>query len=92
MLSFIPNVHMGPDGGWGMGPGMMGGYGFFWMLMMLVFWVAVIAGIVFLVKWLAAPRGGAHADEAMETLRRRFASGEISREEFEERRKVLGGR
>ncbi len=46
-----------------------------------------VMGVMFAVhQW----RGGKHkADDPLEILKRRFAHGEISREEYEERRKVL---
>jgi putative membrane protein len=84
--------------GWGgYGPGMMGGWGsgygmWFFPLIMMVFWIAVIVGIIFLIRWAIISSRGPQApreDEAMEILKRRFASGEISKEEFEERKKVL---
>jgi len=84
--------------GWGMGPGMMGGYGYgghgYWGIIMMVFFVAVIVGIVFLVRWaVISSRGPAQGapreDEAMEILRKRFANGEIGKEEFEEKKKSL---
>jgi putative membrane protein len=77
---------------------MMGGYGYGghwgWGIIMMVFWVAVIVGIVFLVRWAVMSsrgpvQGTPREDEAMETLRKRFASGEIGKEEFEEKKKVL---
>ncbi len=86
-------------GGYGYGPGMMGGYGmgyggWVWGLLMIAFWIAVIVGIIFLIRWLALSsrgqeRGATREDEAMEILRRRFANSEISKEEFEERKKIL---
>lgn len=90
--------------GWGMHPGMMGGYGSGWgmgwfgMIFMLVFWVLVIVAIVYLIRWLAVSSrtGGRegrhlemHKDSALEILKRRYARGEINKEEFEEKRKVL---
>lgn len=96
-MSFFNNV-LGQWGGWGMGPGMMGGYGFgmglFGTIIMVVFWVAVIVGIVLLVRWLAAStrgegRGAGPEDSALEILKRRYARGEINREEFEEKKKDL---
>lgn len=85
-------------GGWGMGPGTMGGYGhgmgWFGTIIMIVFWVLVIVGIVFLIRWLSAStrsegRGVRPEDSALEILRRRYARGEIKKEEFEEKRKSL---
>jgi putative membrane protein len=85
-------------GGWGMGPGTMGGYGYgmgwFGTIIMIVFWVLVIVGIVFLIRWLAAStrsegRRSRPEDSALEILKRRYARGEINKEEFEEKRKSL---
>jgi putative membrane protein len=69
---------------------MMGwGGGFF----MIIFWVAIIVGIAFLLKWIVATSGkgeGVRAGESpMEILRRRYAAGEIGKEEFEEKKKDL---
>lgn len=65
------------------------------MLFFLLFWVAIIWGAVALWHWLSqrpagAWPGGGH-DAALSALRERYARGEISREEYEERRGVLGG-
>lgn len=85
-------------GGYGdMGPGMMYwgyGIGWLWTVLNIVFWIALIAGIFFLIRWLAvsAKHGGREAkseDSAMEILRKRYAQGEINREEFEKKRKDL---
>jgi len=48
----------GGYGGWGMGPGMMGGWSMGWwgFIPMLLFWGLIIAGVVLLIKVLA--RGG----------------------------------
>jgi putative membrane protein len=60
--------------------------------------LAVFAGVVVLlflgIRWLvrsttAAPAPG--EDAALAALRDRFARGEIDAQEFEERRRVLGG-
>jgi len=82
---------------WGMGPGMMGGgYGMGWFgpIMMIAFWIAVIVGIVFLVRWLiistrSAGQSTYHEDSALEILKRRYARGEIGKEEFEEKKRDL---
>jgi len=84
-------------GGWGMGPGYGMGYGMGWGggVVMLLFWVVVIVGIIVLVRWLtSAPRHGAVGrgeDTALELLKKRYARGEISKEEFQEKRKDLEG-
>lgn len=64
-----------------------------WMLM-AVFWVAVIAFIVWAVVGLSRGRsdGGAHRETPEEILDRRFASGELDAEEYRERREELRGR
>jgi len=61
-------------------------------IMMLVFWVAVIVGIVFLVKWIVdQSRTNQRRDESpLEILKRRYAAGEITKEEFEEKKRDLG--
>jgi putative membrane protein len=76
---------------WGMHPMMFmwGAGGLVMMLMMLVFWGLVIAGLVVGLRWLIGQRP-AHRDEALEILRQRYARGEIDRQEFEARRRDLG--
>jgi putative membrane protein len=81
--------------GWGMmGPGMMGGLGFGWFMPILaiVFWGLVIWGIVAFIRFLVSSSGtpaAVHTASAIEILKDRYARGEISREEFEEKRKDL---
>jgi putative membrane protein len=74
----------------------MGDWGAGWWvlmaLMMVVFWGAVIVGIAWLVRWLMAERNGHGGPSAIELLDRRLASGEISPEEYRERRAVLSDR
>jgi putative membrane protein len=65
--------------------------GWSWLLMaamMVLFWGGVAALIVFVARSVGPKSGG---DRAMDTLRRRLASGEISREEFESTRRSLQG-
>ena len=82
------------DGGWGMmGSGMMGGFSWWWFMpiFMILFWGLVIWGIVALVRGLSGPRGSdsSKADSALEVLKRRYARGEIDKEEYEEKKKDL---
>ena len=82
---------------WGHGPGMMGhGYGMGWFgpILMIAFWIAVIVGIVFLIRWLVlAVRPGSHGtaagESALEILKKRYARGEINKEEFEQKKRDL---
>lgn len=75
-------------GYWG-GPG-----GFGWMggIFMLIFWVLIIVGFVWLLRYLVASRSCSvhHPDAAMEILKQRYAKGEIEKKEFEEKKKDLG--
>lgn len=78
--------------GWGMHPmwGVWGVWGVGMMVMMLVFWVVVIVGIVLGIRWLASqgkePRS---TDAALDILRQRYARGDISKEEFEAKKRDL---
>lgn len=77
------------DGGW---------HGwFFGPLMMIVFIAVVVIVVALVIRWLSGSRQGAHAQPYMpigktplDILKERFAKGEIDKEEFEERRRVLG--
>jgi putative membrane protein len=63
------------------------------MLWMVGFWVLVIAGVVLLVKWIgsASDRSGRLRETALEVLKKRYAKGEIGREEFEQKKRDLEG-
>jgi putative membrane protein len=68
----------------------MWGWGLLWMLL---FWGLVIAGIVWLVRTAADGRDrGRRLDTARTVLDERLARGEMSVEEYEERRRVLSDR
>ncbi len=74
-------------GGWGW-PGMILG-----PLMMIAVLAAAVAVAVLLVRWFAggpaATTAGPPGKTALDILSERFAKGEIDKEEFEERRRVL---
>ena len=69
------------DWGWGIG-------NFFGGILQVIFWIFIIALIIRVV------RGRSHwrrwmSNDALSILRERYAKGEISKEEYEERKKVL---
>jgi putative membrane protein len=71
----------------GYGYGMLGGG---MLIIGLIFWILVLVGLVLLIKYLwqgAGIRGG--HESALEVLKKRYAMGEISKEEFEEKKKDL---
>ncbi len=70
-----------------------GGWNWGWPMVvgMVLFWTLIGVAIWALVRTVNAPRSGSH-QSAEEILAERFARGEISAEEFQERRRVLGGR
>src|SRR5439155_2980400 len=68
---------------------MWGAGGLVMIVMMLVFWGLVIAGLVLGVRWLAAQGRAGGRDEALEILRQRYARGDIEKEEFETRKRDL---
>lgn len=64
-----------------------GGYGccsgFGW-IGMVIFWVLVIAGVVYLVQKITGRSKKGESEEApLDILKKRFAGGEISKEDFE---------
>jgi putative membrane protein len=60
------------------------------MLMMLVFWGVVIVGIVLAIRWMVTQgRESRGIDPALDILRQRYARGDISKEEFEARKRDL---
>ncbi len=60
--------------GWGMGFG--------WVFMVL-FWVLVILGIIYLIQLIARGSKKENAETALDILKKRYARGEITKEEFE---------
>jgi len=86
---------------YGYGPHMMGwGGGWYGMILgplfMILVLALVIAVAVLLVRWLGGPWHGTASHQVpsgrtpLDILKERFARGEIDKDEFEERRRVLG--
>jgi len=75
-------MHWGGDFGMGFGGG-----GIF----MILFWIFIIMGVVYLVKILIGGTSGEEKknESAQEVLAKRFAKGEMSKEEFEDAMEVL---
>jgi putative membrane protein len=74
---------------WNGGPWM-----FFGPLMMIIFFATIVVVAVLVARWLGHPGQGKvrHSPPRtpLDILKERFARGEIDKEEFEERRRVLG--
>ena len=69
---------------WGFG-------GIFMMILMFLFFAAVIVGILLLIRWMftGKPISLDRGETALDILKKRYARGEIDREEFEEKKKLL---
>jgi len=70
---------------------MMGGFGW---LGMAIFWIAVIVIIALVIKWLlqqgkTETRRPSPDESPIEVLKKRYATGEINKEEFEQKKKDL---
>jgi putative membrane protein len=99
LLIVIPPIWAAATGwsgsNWGMmGPGMMGSFGMGWFMpiFMIIFWVLIIWAIVALIRGLSSSGNSAkQADSAVEILKKRYAQGEISKQEYEEKKKDLVG-
>ena len=79
---------------WGMmwGPGWGPGYGLFGWLMMLLFWILIIVGTALIIRWLVTETGSRSAaagDTTLDILKRRYAKGEITKDQFEAMKRDL---
>lgn len=78
-----------PGDGWGHPWGDGGGWTALWWPFMMLFWVAVLAVGVWLLVRRTGPAASRGADRAQDVLAERFARGQVSEEEYEERLSVL---
>ncbi len=99
-IGFMPMMNM--MGGWsgfgGFGPmsplsswmtSNWTGVGFFGGLLAILWWAVIIAGIVAVVKWVAHRGERQSGESPLEILGARYAKGEITKQEFDERKKDL---
>ena len=88
--------------GYGYGPqwGMMGGwgYGYGYGPFHIIIWVVVLIAIIGGVIWLVRLMGGAgaaasrpHRSPGLDVLEERYARGEINRDEYLQKKKDIGG-
>ena len=78
------------NGDWGSG---WMGMGFGGGLLMLLFWGLAIVGFVALVRWIISwnePGRGEREPDALDILKRRYASGEIDQKTYQEMKRELG--
>ena len=76
---------------WGTHPmwWMWGAWGIGMMLIMLLFWGAVIVGLVLGIRWLLRQGREQRSDSALEILRQRYTRGEITKDDFERMKREL---
>ena len=94
----LPSMGRGFDFGWGMmGSRMAFGFPFMFVggIGMFLFWLLIIGGVVWLIQ--SPPRGAGTvetnvpvSESPLEILKRRYAKGEITKEQFEEMKHTLG--
>lgn len=97
LLILVPIIFSLVGGGQTYGYGMMGNFGGFSAMMIImpvlfvIFWGLVIWGIVAFIRSISSSGGGSPAsgESALEVLKKRYARGEISKAEFEEKKKDL---
>jgi putative membrane protein len=64
-----------------------------WMYFLVLFWTLIVISIILLVVWVARQTGRrnvGHAEEtALDILKKRYAGGEITKEEYEKIKKDI---
>jgi putative membrane protein len=74
------------DDGWGTGAWLV------MSLLMLIFWALVVAGVIWLVRGARSAPPSVTDSGARQVLDERFARGEISEDEYRQRRVLLASR
>ncbi len=76
-----------------MNGGLMGNGMGFGMLLGMLFWIILVVGIVFLVVWIVQRSGGGRLsgthESALDILKKRYAKGELTKEEFAEKKRDI---
>lgn len=70
------------------------GWGILWMVMITAFWFLILLVLVLAVRWLWQAGSGIRSvqppeESALEILKKRYARGEIGKEEFEAKKRDL---
>lgn len=73
-------------GGWN---NMMGGWGGFSWIFMIIFWVLIILGVIALVRYLGGYHNTYKGRTPLDILKERYAKGDIDKKEFEAKKKDL---
>jgi Predicted membrane protein len=101
VLALVPLISMcsGPYGpmrdgygGYGMGPGMMGGYGYGYggMFMWILFLILLGVAIYFIVQNTRSKNlEGQSRETPIDILKKRYAKGEITKEDFDRMKNEL---
>ena len=76
------------------GLGGFGGFGSFGGLGMILFWIALVAVVIIVLKMFSGKSENKESNSGtpMDVLKRRYASGEIGRDEFEQKKRDLVGK
>ena len=79
--------------GWGNHGYGMWGMGWFGGIFMILFWGLIIVAVLLVIRHFMAGSGGGSSEQVekdpLRILQKRYASGEIETEEYEERKKIL---
>ena len=59
------------------------------MVFMVLFWVVVIAGVMYLVRWLMGQGIASRSESSLDILKKRYARGELNKQEFEQMKQDL---
>ena len=78
------------------GLGMMRGHGWMWGLgmgfgglVMVAFWGVVVVGVILLIRSIGGFPAGHWPETPLNVLKRRYAAGQLTREQYEQMRKDL---